>query len=286
MYGVIVAEIVDSSLMAEGGKNACWIFTMMIAHADKDHCLRKDPRRFANSIDVTIDEFNAALEILEKPDPNSNISKENGQRIIPLKELDRFEGNRGWFIVNREHYINSLKSGSKDRMIKLRKKDKILQLINNLKGSDVTVTLRDESLSTYISISISILVVNYLIESKVNLDLWADYERYRCEIKHPLKTDQGRKAQINKLAGRTVKQQEEIIKFTTDGEYRKLIPPEDRFENNKFNSKKPNSQINLKDTKAIDKLAAELNVKPKPSEDYFQFGQRLIGIQRDRENEN
>ena len=235
-WGVLMGEITDSSLMAEGGRNACWVFAMMVAKADRDHCLRKDPRMFAKEIDVTNEEYEKAISLITKPDPHSNIPAHEGRRAIPLSELPELEGNRGYFIVNREHYINSLKSSSRDRVISHRKKKKIETYIKELKECNVTVTLCNASLSIFISTSISIYIIKYLIKCHVDLDLWADYEKYRKEIGFPLKTDQGRTAQINKLSGRTLEQQKEILKFCKDGEHRKLTPPEDRYENKKNNS--------------------------------------------------
>lgn len=288
MYGVIMADIVDSSLMAEGGKVTCWVFSMMVAHADKDHCLRKDPRTFAKQIDCTQEEFERAISILTKPDPHSNIPDSDGRRVIPLSELPEKEGNRGWFIVNREHYINKIKvhSGSKQRVIKHRKKEKILSIINELQERNVTVTLSNAALSIYISISISIDIFKTLIEKGVDLELWARYEDYRREIGKPLKTDKGRLRQINVLIGHPSDTQSEIIQHTIDHEWIKLIPlSEIRASTKRKTATTSTGRFDPKDEASVMDAAKKLGLKAKPGETMQLFTRRVMQAMRgDDEN--
>ena len=110
MYGKIFEDIFDSSLMAQGGWIATYVFMSMISMADKDGYVRKDPRTLYRKLGlseddrVSFDEFMDSIDELEKEDDLSNLPTAKGKRIIPLCELPSIEGERGWHIVNYLHY--------------------------------------------------------------------------------------------------------------------------------------------------------------------------------------
>lgn len=247
-FGIVMKSICDSSLMATGGGKACWAFAMMCAHADKHHCFRMDVRTFARRIDITQDEIKEVISILESPDPHSNIPDHEGRRIIPLSECDDIEGNRGYYIVNRDYYQKLLKnngdSSSKERVIKSRRKKKIINEIESLTGCNVTVTLQEESLFIFIFSSISIDIIKLLINRGVDLNLWARFEDHRKNIKAPLKTDQGRTRMINDLLKNSSKpgaSQEAIIQQSIDFEWKGLF----ELKKDRKPSDKPASQTLL-----------------------------------------
>lgn len=134
MYGKIFEDIFKSSLIAEGGWLPTYIFMSMVALADKDGFFRDDPRNFYEELKlhrengVPFDEFREALEFLEKPDDLSNLDTLGGRRIVSLCTLPKIEGNRGWVIVNYQHYRD--KGGSlelkrqKDAERQQRKRDR------------------------------------------------------------------------------------------------------------------------------------------------------------------
>jgi len=110
-YGKIFADIFDSSLIAIGGWLPTYIMMSMVALADKDGLVQIAPlalyRRlgFLNDDNrVSFKDFEAALRYLEEPDPESGSPDQDGKRIVPLAQVAEHEGNRGWLIVNHEHY--------------------------------------------------------------------------------------------------------------------------------------------------------------------------------------
>ena len=229
MYGVILKDLYESSLMAEGGSRACWIFVSMIVHADKDDCVRTDPRLFARKIDVTQEELDRALAILTQPDPNSNLKTREGRRIVPLDQMPDIDGDRGWYVVNRTHYITLTKGqNSTSRVNKHRKKKEIENLFRELRIVPVSETLHPSFVTyidIFISISISIEVIKEIVGKKIDLKAWTDYEVYRQRIiKKPLKTDRGRRRQISILEGLTPAQQQAVVQQTIDREWITLVP--------------------------------------------------------------
>jgi len=117
MYGKIFAEIFDSSLQGECDGIAMFVFMSMIVLADKDGYVRVDELNFYRKLGLpwgdpdgidkwALRRFREAIDLLAAPDENSNIAKEGGRRIIPLSELTGGEENRGWWIVNYEHYCH------------------------------------------------------------------------------------------------------------------------------------------------------------------------------------
>jgi len=113
MYGKVFPEIFESTLMAEGGRDAVYVFMCMIALKDKYGIVPTDKRILARKIDMDLEDLERAIAILTAPDETSNLPDYDGRRLIPLSELDEHEGNRGWWIVNHYHYRN--KASKDDR---------------------------------------------------------------------------------------------------------------------------------------------------------------------------
>jgi hypothetical protein len=114
MYGKIFPEIFESTLMAEGGRDAVYVFMCMIALKDKFGIVPTDKRILARKIDMDIESLNKALDVLLAPDETSNLPDHDGKRIIALSELDDHKGNRGYWVVNHDHYTN--KASKEDRI--------------------------------------------------------------------------------------------------------------------------------------------------------------------------
>lgn len=234
MYGLIYKDIFESSLMAQGGADTVYVFMSMITLADKDDCIRSDPRTLATKIDKPVEIVESAISVLASADKDSNIPDHDGRRIIPLSEIKEVEGNRGFFIVNRDHYIKLSSSNNtrsvKERVNKHRKKKQILDLINNLDACNVTETFNHDYIYIYIYISINIF--KYLLDKKVDLNAWAEYEEYRRNVLNaPMKSDQGRKVLINKLIQFSLasnKTHAEIIQQSIDNEWKGLFPIDEK----------------------------------------------------------
>lgn len=269
LYGKIFQSIYTSSLMADKGRDGVYVLSSMVILSDKDGVLNDDPRMFAGRIGMRYEELAPILDYLQQPDPASNLTAHEGRRIIPLSELDRFPGNRGYWVVNKEQYKllgQNVDSSSKSRVDKYRRKERIIKIFKELEGCSVTDTLPDcyeTILSVFVSVYISIEVINYLIENHVDLEQWALYEQYRkSSLCKPLKTDQGRKAQINKLIGKPVAEQRRIVQNTMDHEWVKLVVPEKK-------SQPQQSEDAIYDT------GRRLNVLPRPGESMEQYRTRV-----------
>ena len=112
MYGKIFKEIFDSSLVGECEGQALFIFMSMIVLADAEGFVRVDPLTLYRRMglpdedpgNARFDNFLKAIEVLEAPDDSSNLMDQEGRRIIPLSTLTDGKENRGWWIVQYEHY--------------------------------------------------------------------------------------------------------------------------------------------------------------------------------------
>ncbi len=203
-FGKILQKIFDSTLMADHGMDGVYVMMAMVVLSDKDGILNIAPEVFAKRIGMDWKDLKKILNYLEKSDPESNIKDREGRRIIPLDQCDKFPENRGYFVVNKRFYwTRDNPTPSKDRVYKHRKKEQILKLFKDLDYCNVTETLQKRYvtiLSISLSISISLNIIKYLIESDVDLYAWMQFEDYRKnKINSPLKTDGGRKRWINVL---------------------------------------------------------------------------------------
>lgn len=107
MYGIIHKEIFDSTVMAEGYE-VVYVFMSMISLADDQDCVKLTPSTLARRINMPLENVEHALERLNRQDQESESKDFDGRRIIPISELFPDKG-RGWFIVNREKYIDKAK---------------------------------------------------------------------------------------------------------------------------------------------------------------------------------
>ena len=99
--------------MADGGGDAVYVFMSLIVLKDQDGAVRIDGRVLSRRLDLPQDRFDAAMAVLLAPDPNSNLPDMQGRRVVPLAEVEFPDGNRGFYVVNHEHYRE--KGGAVDK---------------------------------------------------------------------------------------------------------------------------------------------------------------------------
>lgn len=256
LFGKILQKIYDSTLMADQGMYGVYVMTAMVVLSDQHGILNIAPKIFAKRIGIDWENFKKIVNYLEKPDPESNIKDHEGRRIIPLDQCDQFPENRGYLIVNKRLYwLKDSPSSSKERVSKHRKKQEILKLFKDLNYCNVTETLSNENVtivSVYVSVSLSVYVLKYLIESGVDLYAWMQFENYRkSEINAPLETDKGREKLINFLAKYPKDIQRKIINQSIDSEWKGLFKlkgeTNGRNISNKQSSTKKSGAANLYD---------------------------------------
>ncbi len=126
MYGIIHSEIFNSTLMAEGYE-VTYVFMSMISLADDDDCLKFTASTLATRIFMPLDKVEHALDRLSKPDPESESKEFEGRRIVAIKDIIPDQG-RGWFVVNREKYIEVAQ--------KKRRKQKMRDLMRERRSID------------------------------------------------------------------------------------------------------------------------------------------------------
>lgn len=164
MYGKIFDSIFDSTLVADGGFLPTYIFMSMIAIADKDGFVEVAPkalfRRLGFDSDglVTYDNFTDAIAYLEQPDPDSNSSLHEGKRILPLSDMDDYDGNRGWLIVNSKAYRDKgskedKRRADRERIAEKRRKvakcRKVSQKVANVAYTDTDTDIKIKDLFSY-----------------------------------------------------------------------------------------------------------------------------------------
>lgn len=75
-----------------------YVFMMMLAIADASGEVIGTDVAISRRLNIPLQEFRNCVEILGKPDPDSNSGKQDGKRVIPS------EGERGYFLVNYTVY--------------------------------------------------------------------------------------------------------------------------------------------------------------------------------------
>lgn len=252
-FAKVYESLLDSTLFYSGGKDTCWLFVVMLLKSDKDGYIRIADKGIAEKADMSMDEFNKAIKILKAADPESNLIMCEGRRVKSLRDMPNEEENRGYLVVNKNHYRD--KGSSTERTKAYRRRDEIFRLISELKMQADNKTFRERherSVYVYVSAYVSNMVIKYIYECGVDFHVWAMYEEYRKkDLKKPFKTDAGRKRQINVLKNRSVAEQKIIVKETIDNEWVKLIPLEE------INNGNSNGQRISKKTTGADILAAE-----------------------------
>ena len=126
MYGIIHKQIFDSTVIAEGFEVA-YVFIGMVTLANENHVCDMGEVALAQRLFIPLHKLKEAIQVLSKPDSDSKSPEHEGRRIIPLKDMDDVESNRGWFVVNREEYIRMASveyKRSQDRVRQKRKRDK------------------------------------------------------------------------------------------------------------------------------------------------------------------
>jgi len=98
-YTKLFSSIVTSSIWSEDhGTRVVWI--TLLAMADKDGFVDASVPGLAKMAGVEIQELEAALKVLQEPDPYSRTSAHDGRRI------EAVEG--GWVLLNHAKYRQKL----------------------------------------------------------------------------------------------------------------------------------------------------------------------------------
>ena len=227
-FAKVFESLLDSTLFYSGGKDPCWLFVVMLLKSDKDGYIRIADQGIAQKAGMTMDEFRKSIKILKSPDPESNLKKCEGKRVIALRDLPDEEENRGYLVVNKDHYRD--KGSSTERTQAYRRRDEIYRLISSLTNQVDNETFRErheQTVYVYVSVYVSDICIKYINECNVDFHVWASYEEYRKKVlKKPLKSDAGRKRQINVLKNLPISEQQAIVKETIEREWVKLLPLE------------------------------------------------------------
>jgi len=113
MYGKIFPQIFDSTLMADGGSDAVYLMMSLVVLKDSDGAVNIDRRVLAKRLDLSLRRFDAAMAVLLAPDPDSNLPAMDGRRVCLLSGVPHVENNRGYYVINHEHYRD--KGGHDDK---------------------------------------------------------------------------------------------------------------------------------------------------------------------------
>lgn len=82
----------------EESVNVRYVFMMMLAIADPDGIVVGTDVAIARRLNIPLQEFRNCVEILGRPDPDSNSQKAEGRRVVPS------EAERGYQLVNYATY--------------------------------------------------------------------------------------------------------------------------------------------------------------------------------------
>jgi hypothetical protein len=160
MYGKIFTSIYNSTLMSDHGWLGVYVFSSMIVLADQNGVVDMDPTCLYRQLGL--DEFDEekpeffkkfleTIDKLEAPDEGSNIGRLDGRRIVALRDIEDISDNRGWLVVNYDHYRkkgsheerNEYKRGYMAAIRKLSKnnndvkqRETVCNGVNNVKHTD------------------------------------------------------------------------------------------------------------------------------------------------------
>ena len=183
MYGIIHESIFNSTVMAEGG-DVPYIFMCMITLANGDDVVDYSTAAFATRINKPLEVVEHAIKRLNKEDPESKSTEYGGRRIIPLKEISEAKSNRGWFVVNREEYIELVKKDNrKQTNLRHYRKKKVLKRGNS------------DSSKTHIDIDV---YVDIYKDIKIDNKLWLVWLGVRKKLK-AINSDIALKALVRQL---------------------------------------------------------------------------------------
>jgi len=150
MYAEIHTSILDSSINSEP-LHVRWVFVACCLMADFNGNFQSTVDAIARRANVPLDETKEALEMLQRPDPNSTTPDEDGRRLIRV-------ASNTWHVVNRVKYRNMRKAedereATRLRVQKFREKHRSGEPCNATRNGDVTpgnesVTPSNESVTT------------------------------------------------------------------------------------------------------------------------------------------
>lgn len=154
MYGIIHKKIFDSTIIAEGHEVA-YVFMAMITLSDEEDICDMSLPALALRINMPLAKVEHSVNRLGLPDEDSKSQTFNGRRVVPLKEIDEIESNRGWFMVNRESYISEAKKENRKKTnarhyMRTKSENVLIKTENVLKTPD------SDHVKTHIDIDIDI----------------------------------------------------------------------------------------------------------------------------------
>ncbi|MCA9497969.1 MAG: hypothetical protein KC588_02120 [Nitrospira sp.] len=102
MFGKLYASMYEGTLATVGPWQALITFQQLIILSDQHGLVDMTPESIARRTTVPLDIIQIGIEALEKPDPQSRTTDEEGRRIVRLSDSRPW----GWRIVNYLHYRN------------------------------------------------------------------------------------------------------------------------------------------------------------------------------------
>ena len=171
MYGIIHKKIFDSTIIAEGHEVA-YVFMSMIALSDEEDICDMSLPALALRINMPLEKVEHSVNRLGLPDEDSKSQTFEGRRVVPLREIDEIESNRGWFMVNRESYISEAKKENRKKTnarhyMRTKSENVLIKTENVLKTPD------SDHVKTHIDIDVDIDI------KKISRfpDFWKNYPR-------------------------------------------------------------------------------------------------------------
>ena len=130
-YGKIDSSILGSSLN-EADIHIRWIWICFIVSANRKGHVHGTRPSLARKFNVTREQLDEAIQVLESPDPESTTEGHEGRRMISV-------GQNQWFLVNHELYRNlkdadAVREANRLRQQKRREKEKAVESPPDLTG--------------------------------------------------------------------------------------------------------------------------------------------------------
>ena len=218
MYGIIHKEIFDSTVMAEGYE-VVYVFMSMIAIADDQDCVRLTPSTLALRINMPQEKTEGAIERLGRPDADSESKDFGGRRIVPISEIFPEHG-RGWFMVNREKYIEKAK--------KEHRRTYMRELMREKRKNDNNrpEQVNNEGILSDSKQQLAHININKDINKDINKKAWDEFVQHRKDIKQPL-SDLSISKNMKILSGHTHDEQQKMVDLTIANRWRGLFPLKD-----------------------------------------------------------
>ncbi|MBK8772241.1 MAG: hypothetical protein IPM06_17710 [Rhizobiales bacterium] len=98
MYAKLFASLYQGTL--RGCSDEILVFTNLLAHCGADGVVDKHFRAISEETGLSVDRVEAAIVVLESPDPESRSPEEEGRRIIKIDDHRSW----GWRVVNHGKY--------------------------------------------------------------------------------------------------------------------------------------------------------------------------------------